>query len=332
MAKHHPVVPFEVDRRKGVKDILEAMAQVSFQGRMLGTAFRIWCEMLAQDAYIFFGLAGAMVPAGMRKVLVFLIENRYLDCLVSTGANLFHDLHETLGRAHYRIDPGTDDHEMRKQRLDRIYDTCAPDKEFLLTDRYIMDFARTLDPAEPLTTPRFFALLGEHTDHDKKEDGILTAAWRHGVPVFCPAIADSSYGIALSVLAEQRGHRVLFDLVGDVTETARLAAAHRTGIIFVGGGTPKNFIQQSEVTVTLLGGQARGHEYAIQITSDAPHWGGLSGCSFPEAQSWGKVAPKARMATVHCDATIALPLLASGLATAGIKRKRRRPARSRRSP
>jgi deoxyhypusine synthase len=110
-----------------------------------------------------------------------------------------------------------------------------------------------------------------------------------------------------------------------VLESERLAATHRTGVIYVGGGTPKNFIQQTEVTAAILRGECAGHEYAIQITADAPQWGGLSGCTFQEAQSWGKIAAKAKMASVNADATIALPILASGLAQAGIRRKPPKP-------
>jgi len=325
MPRRYPVCPFEPSSGASVKDVLEGMERVSFQGRMLGAAFRIWRDMLKANVYIFFGLAGAMVPAGMRKILVFLIENRYLDCLVATGANLFHDLHETLGRRHFMVDPNVDDHEMREQGLDRIYDTYAPERDFILTDHYVMDFARTLDPAQPATTARFFALLGERADRDKKEDGLITAAWRNRVPIYCPAIADSSYGIALAVLAAKTGHKVTLDLVGDVVETEELAARYRTGVIYVGGGTPKNFVQQTEVTTAILRGGCRGHEYAIQITADAPQWGGLSGCTFQEAQSWGKISAKAKMASVHADATIALPILASGLAQTGIRRKKPRP-------
>jgi deoxyhypusine synthase len=325
MPRRVPVNPFEPDQRKSVSQVLEGMEQISFQGRMLGAAFRIWRDMLTRNVYIFFGLAGAMVPAGMRRILVFLIENRYVDCLVATGANLFHDLHETLGRRHFMIDPNVDDGAMRDRGLDRIYDTYAPEKDFITTDHYVMDFARTLDPARPVTTARFFERLGERANRDKKDDGILTAAFRKGVPIYCPAIADSSYGIALAVLAAKTGHKVALDLVGDVMETEELAAKHRTGVIYVGGGTPKNFVQQTEVTTAILRGDCRGHEYAIQITTDAPHWGGLSGCTFQEAQSWGKIARKAKMASVHCDATIALPILASGLAQTGIRRKLPRP-------
>jgi len=325
MPRRHPVDPFQPDARKSVQAVLEGMEQISFQGRMLGAAFRIWRDMLEDNVYIFFGLAGAMIPAGMRKILVFLLENRYIDCLVATGANLFHDLHETLGRRHFMVDPNVDDHEMREKGLDRIYDTYAPERDFITTDHYVMDFARTLDPAQPATTARFFGLLGERADRDKKEDGLITTAWRKGIPIYCPAIADSSYGIALAVLAAKTGHKVTLDLVGDVMETEELAARYRTGVIYVGGGTPKNFVQQTEVTTAILRGACRGHEYAIQITADAPHWGGLSGCTFQEAQSWGKISGKAKMASVHADATIALPILASGLAQTGIRRKKPRP-------
>ena len=322
MPSHQPVKPFAVEAAKDLDRILDDMAALSFQGRQLGNAFHVWKEMLAGNVYILFGLAGAMVPAGMRKVIAFLIENHCIDCLVSTGANLFHDLHETLGRHHYMTSPNADDCRLRAEGLDRIYDTCAPEAEFIQTDRYIMDFALSLDDRVPITTAAFLKRLGERLDAEKADDGIITAAWRNQAPIFCPAIADSSYGIALSVLSEERGHHIVFDLVGDVTETAKLAEAYHTGVIYVGGGTPKNFIQQTEVTSLLLGGPGRGHEYAIQITADAPHWGGLSGCTFQEAQSWGKIAAEAKMATLHCDATIALPILVSGLAQHGIERER----------
>ena len=324
MTHGRPVVPFEIKPQATIADALEAMEGISFQARMLGRAFRIWRRMVEDDVFIFFGLAGAMVPAGLRKVIVALIENRLLDCIVSTGANLFHDLHETLGFHHYAISPDADDDQLRKERLDRIYDTCGVDQEFNQSDYYIIDFARGLDPAEPLTTAEFFARLGRKLEEDKKDDGIITAAARCGVPIFCPALGDSSYGIALALLAEREGHNVVFDLVGDVAETARLTENHKTGIIFVGGGTPKNFVQQAEITVSMLRGSARGHHYAIQITTDAPHWGGLSGCTFQEAKSWGKIAEEARTVTVYCDATIALPLLACGLVQAGVGRTAQR--------
>jgi deoxyhypusine synthase len=310
-----PVDPFRVDGTLNARQLLEGMAETSFQGRNLGTAFSIWKQMVENEAYIFFGLAGAMVPAGMRKVIVFLLQNGLIDCLVSTGANLFHDCHETLGRKHFQGSAAADDEVLREHQVDRIYDTFASDAEFQETDRFISEFAAGLSRDRPYTTREFLLLLGQRLAETSDEEGILTAAAGAKVPVYCPAIGDSSIAIALAVGGQEGPLPLQFDVVADVRETSDLAAGSAlTGVVYVGGGTPKNFIQQTEVTAALRGNEVSGHRYAVQITADAPHWGGLSGCTFSEAQSWGKISAGARQVSVHCDATIALPLLASALA------------------
>lgn len=312
---HAPVEPFEIREKSSVSEMLDRMARISFQGRNLSTAFDIWKQMLSDDTTICMGLAGAMVPAGMRKIIVYLIENRLIDCLVSTGANLFHDIHETLGRFHWLGSPAVSDTALKNLGIDRIYDTFALEGEFYKADSFVMEFGRTLDESQSYSTREFLALLGKKLREKGKERGILTTAAEAGVPVFCPAVGDSSIGIALGILYKKEKKRIHLDPVKDVSETAHLVMhSKKTGVIFVGGGTPKNFLQQTEVTGGYMGGEMQGHTYAIQLTADAPHWGGLSGCTFEEAQSWGKIHKKARMVTVHVDATIALPLLVTGLA------------------
>jgi deoxyhypusine synthase len=149
----------------------------------------------------------------------------------------------------------------------------------------------------------------------QKDEGIVTAAARHGVPIYVPAIGDSSYGIAIGSGLNPKAGDFLFHPMKDVRETALIAAqAPCTGIVFVGGGTPKNFTQQTIVTAEYMGIKRPGHKYCIQLTTDAPHWGGLSGCTFEESQSWGKIHFEADKVTVYSDATIALPLLVAGLA------------------
>lgn len=158
---------------------------------------------------------------------------------------------------------------------------------------------------------------------------MISSAYATGVPIFCPAIGDSSYGIALVELAKRAGKRFQFDVIRDAEEISDLVLwAKSTGVIYVGGGTPKNFIQQAEVIASLQRKADKcGHEYAIQIVTDAPHWGGLSGCTFTEAQSWGKIHPQAKMVTVHSDATIALPFLVGALAqgSKSLIRRRKKP-------
>lgn len=314
------VRPIEVKAGSTVGGLVRRMGAIGFQGRNLSLAVDIWEEMLKSGATVFFGLAGAMVPAGMRDVVVYLLKKRYIDCLVSTGANLFHDIHETLGRYHWQGSANMDDNALRDAGIDRIYDVFAIEDEFNKADRYIYDFAGSL-PGRPHTTREFLSLLGKDLAKRAKKDGIVTTAYKAGVPVYCPAVADSSIGIALA-LKNGPGH-FIFDLIGDVKETASIAAgASVTGVVYVGGGTPKNFIQQTEVTATLMCKKVDGHKYAIQVTADSPHWGGLSGCTFEEAQSWGKIARRSTHVTVNSDATIALPVIATALAERMKDRKR----------
>ncbi len=309
----HPVHPVRVQPRNNLPNLLQEMGQTAFQGKNLSSAVQVWKEMLQQEVTILLGLAGALIPAGMRHLLVYLIQNRLIDCLVSTGANLFHDIHETLGKYHWQGSCTVDDLALKKQGIDRIYDVFAKEEEFTQVDRFVLNFARSLNPSRAFSTREFFALLGKHLYPHRRQDGILTSAAKAGVPVYCPALGDSSIGIALA--QNLKSPNFLFDILADVQETAFITANSKaTGVIYLGGGTPKNFLQQTEVTATLMGLKVPGHRYAIQVTTDAPHWGGLSGCTFEEAQSWGKISEKAEKVTLYCDSTIALPLMVNALA------------------
>jgi deoxyhypusine synthase len=323
-----PTHPLAIDGRKSVAALLEKMQGVSFQGRSLAIAFAIWKKMLGDRVMIMMGMSGAMVPAGMRRLVVYMIRNRLIDCLVTTGANLFHDIHETLGRFHYQSSPAIDDVLLQKNLIDRIYDTLADEEEFREADAMIGKFAASLDQSRPYTTREFLYLLGGHLAKRAKDDGIVTAAAKARVPLYCPAIGDSSIGIGIAENRYQGGNKFTFDIVGDVLETAHLAAdSPASGVIYFGGGTPKNFVNQTEVTATFMRQSHNGHQYAIQIITDSVHWGGLSGCSFSEAQSWGKIAHDASMVDVHCDSTIAMPMLVTALSeNMGLIRKRKKPA------
>jgi deoxyhypusine synthase len=276
--------------------------------------------MIDSDVTICMGLAGAMVPAGMRSIIAYLIENRFIDVLVSTGANLFHDLHESLGGTHYKGSHLADDNELFKHGVDRIYDVFAQEKEFRKTDMFVADFADKLEK-DCYPSREFLHLLGKKLAESGGKKSILTSAYKHGVPIYCPAIADSSIGIGLAVGRRLGKKRIQIDTIADVEETTDIVIKSKgTGVIYLGGGVPKNFIQQTEITSSILGVDIGGHEYAIQITTDSPHWGGLSGCTFEEAQSWGKIAEKAKKAIAFCDITIGLPIVVHAL----VNKKRRR--------
>ncbi len=335
-----PTEPLTIDRRKNVAALLEKMRGISFQGRNLAIAYQIWRRMLGDRVMIMMGMSGAMVPAGMRRMVVYMLKNRLIDCLTSTGANFFHDIHETLGRFHFQCSPEIDDVLLQKNLIDRMYDTLADEEEFRQADAMIGQFAASLDQSRPYTTREFLNRLGKELSGRAKEDGIVTAAYKAGVPLYCPAVGDSSIGIGIAENRFLGKNSFTFDVVGDVLETARLAAeSPETGVIYFGGGTPKNFVNQTEVTATFMRASHHGpevtatfmrashhgHKYALQIVTAAPHWGGLSGCTFAESQSWGKIAHDASMVDVHCDSTIAMPMLVTALSedTALIRRRKK---------
>ena len=309
-----PIEPFTVEPGLPAEEILRRMERISFQGRNLARAHQVWRKMLAGDLLIFLGAAGALSAGGLRLVLAHLIAQRYVDCLVSTGANLYHDLHETRGRQHFLGSPRSDDRALQAEHIDRVYDTLVDEDEFIDNDNWIAAFAATLE-ARPYTSREFLHLLGGHLWRETGRDGILTAAYRANLPVFCPAIADSSIGMGLSQARDLRPDCGQIDVIGDIAESAGLVVRRRhTASVVLGGGTPKNFINQASVQADYLGSGVTGHRYALQIITDVPHFGGASGSTLDEAQSWGKLSADADYVTVHADATLALPLLATALA------------------
>ena len=309
-----PIEPFRIDPDLRADQLLQRMEGISFQGRNLATAHRVWQKMLDDDVTIFLGVAGALSAGGLRLAIAELIERRYVDCLVSTGANLYHDLHEIRGRRHYVGSPGADDAALAAERIDRVYDTYADEEEFIDNDNWIAAFACSLE-ARPHTSREFLYRLGGHLWETTQRDGILTAAYRANVPIFCPAIADSSIGMGLSQARKKKPGAGHIDIIGDIVESTNIVILRpRTASIVLGGGTPKNFINQACVQAEFFSDEVSGHRYAVQIVTDVAHYGGASGSTLDEAKSWGKVAADAAQVTVHADATIALPLLASALA------------------
>jgi deoxyhypusine synthase len=320
-----PIEPFRVEPGLGADEVLRRMERISFQGRNLASAHRIWQKMLEGDVIIFLGVAGALSAGGLRMIVAHLIGARYIDCLVSTGANLYHDLHETRGRHHFVGSPREDDEALADARIDRVYDTYADEEEFIENDEWIAAFAQRLEP-RPYTSREVLNRLGAHLWTETGREGILTAAYRANVPIFCPAIADSSIGMGLSQARHRDQRAGQIDIIGDIIESANIVIRRpSTASIVLGGGTPKNFINQASVQAEFYDERISGHRFALQIVTDVPHFGGASGSSLDEAKSWGKLAENAEQVTVHADATVALPLLVSALATTAGDRLEKRP-------
>src|SRR6058998_1987294 len=243
----HPVQHYDVAKVRSVSEALEAFNATSFQSRKLGQSYKIWLKMLndPERPMIFFGLSGAMIPGGMRRIIRDLIAFHAIDVLVSTGANLSHDLYESLGGRHYMAHHHIDDPTLRKMRIDRVYDTYADDVKFTETDEFVETFADSLEPRN-YSSRELFQLMGERIRDDY---GILSTAAREHLPVFCPALADSSIGMALTVQHLERtkkgGTPMVYSPMMDNVEIMSLKQRFtKSGVIFIGGGTPKNYIQQ----------------------------------------------------------------------------------------
>ncbi|MEM2878653.1 MAG: deoxyhypusine synthase [Candidatus Hadarchaeales archaeon] len=299
---------------KSISQLLSEMADTGFQGRKLGEAAKVWEEMIGEkDLTIIMGYAGSMSTTGMWKIVCWLIENRYVDILVSTGANISEDLLEAMGGTYWKGSPFVDDADLLKHKIDRFYDVYADELEYRQMERLIKEFMMTLED-RPYSSREFLYLFGNWL-WKKGIKCIVSTAARKKVPIFCPAIVDSGYGIA-AVEAQKEGKIVRIDQMEDFREFVKIGErAKRTGVVYIGGGVPKDFTQLLAVAIDLMrGGEVPyPHEYAIQITADSPQWGGLSGCTFQEAVSWGKISATGKNVVCYCDATIALPLVSHSL-------------------
>ncbi len=318
MKPTQPVAP-----NVNITALLESMSKTGFQGRKLGESLGIWTDMLKDpECTILLGLSGAMIPAGMQTCLIELVKHRFVDVIVSTGANIFHDTCEHLGVRHYLGHHHADDTALYEQGIDRIYDVFAYESQFRDIDAEIARFADEIAPFRG-SSREFIAELGGWLNRQRPEGRSLVATCAaEGVPIFIPALCDSSIGIGL-VMARRRGVAVDVDQIADTDEITRIVEdATKTGVVYIGGGVPKNFIQQTQVIASIHNQDLGGHAYAIQYTTDAPHWGGLSGCTFEEAISWGKEAPQSPRVQCFCDATIALPIITSALIGSGVTRAR----------
>ena len=307
--------PFVPKEKMSLGELVRAFAGTSFQSRNLNACVEVFGKMLSSaDTVIMMGLAGAMVPAGMGPVIAEMVRKNMVDVLVSTGANLYHDFFEGTGGAHYVGSADVSDDELRKAKVDRIYDTFASDDAFAKLELGIADLFAGLD-ARAYSTREICAFLGSKVEQQRS---ILRACYDMETPVFCPTFHDSALGISMTKLFVDRTREgrpaPTVDLILDNWELLslfmRATERGRTGVIYIGGGVPKNYIQQVGPMAEVLCKKDLAHAYAIQITSDDPKWGGLSGCTFQEAVSWGKVHGTGDHATVYMDATIGLPVLA----------------------
>jgi deoxyhypusine synthase len=304
----------EIGAHTSVDELVTGLRGCAFGAGRLAKAVDIYEAMLNDETTKFMGVSGALVPAGMRSVLSGLIRDRYVDVVVTTGANLVHDIIEALGEHHYlggdvEVSTGeaVDDVRLRKQGIDRIYDVMVHDEAFARLEEFLRGVFGQLEPRRYSIRELLTAIGRELPDRNS----ILRSAVDNDIPLFCPALADSMIGLH-AWLYKQAGSLEV-DAFDDMKELIDLfSEAKRAGAIILGGGVPKNFIFQSALIAPRAEGQ-EGLDYAIQITTSTPEDGSLSGATLDEAKSWGKIGETAKAVTLYCDATIALPLLVAAV-------------------
>ncbi len=282
-----------------VHDLVQVMEQAgAYNGGALSRAASIYSSMLTDTtATRFLGLAGAMVPAGMGGIVSDLIEEGRVDVLVSTGANLTHDVIEAIGCHHFRGTERCNDIELRHDEINRIYDVYLPNDAFVAFEEFMQGVLSDLGEGSVISISDLLRHIGS-----KLSTGILATAARKNIPVFCPAIQDSMIGLQFWLF--RQGKKVTVDAFADMTRIIDICfEAEKAGALFIGGGVPKNFILQSMLMTP------KGFTYAVQLTGDRPDLGGLSGATLDEARSWGKVDEDALTVTVYGDATVTFPLL-----------------------
>jgi deoxyhypusine synthase len=297
-----------------ISELFDAFSSMSFQSRNLANASRIYERMLSdKDCTVILCLAGSLFSAGLKKLVYGMVENNMVDVIVSTGAIIVdQDFFEGLGFSHYVGSSLTDDEELRKNRIDRIYDTYISEDELRICDDTIAQIAGRLDP-KPYSSREFIMEMGKYLEkHGKNKESVVLSAYRKGVPIFVPAFSDSSAGFGLIKHQWQnKDSHVSIDSVKDFLELTKVKMdAKETGIFMVGGGVPKNFVQDTVVAAEVLKKSAPMHKYAVQITVADERDGALSGSTLKEAHSWGKVDTK-HTQMVFSEATIAMPLLVS---------------------
>ena len=309
------ISPLDPKKVKNIDELLTALKTCGFQGRNLGRALDILEEMVSNKKILtVMTLSGTLVPAGMAELICALIEHNLIDVIVSTGANTIHDLVDAVSDiGHYVGSSNVDDDDLFKARINRIYDTFLPEDNYKLAENVLLDIIkRNFESKEINITP---SELMKKIGHNVEERCILSIASAHNVPIFVPAFSDSELALDLIKFSVREGYKYNIDIFGDVLKFADIIRnAEEFGTFIIGGGVPRNWAQQVFPLLDQIDNiESMGYNYSVRITTAVEYDGGLSGCTISESKSWGKYSLESKYITVWCDATIALPILITGL-------------------
>jgi deoxyhypusine synthase len=324
LLKGKRIVPKPIPKNVGVTSLVDDYFQAYNAGRLREACQLFSSKMLERDCTVGMSLTGALTPAGLGgSCIVPLMKAGFVDWIISTGANLYHDTHFAIGHSLHRGTPFTDDTLLRKEGIIRIYDIVFEYDVLLSTDAFFRKLLRLPEFQKEMGTAELHYRLGKYIAQREKVLGIkhsslIATAYRCGVPVYTSSPGDSSIGMNIAEVA-LNGAAIRIDVLLDVNETAAIVLdtkrrKGKSGVLIIGGGSPKNFMLQTEPQIQeVLGIDEKGHDYFLQVTDARPDTGGLSGATPGEAVTWGKVDPdKLPDAVVaYLDSTVALPIMTS---------------------
>ena len=324
-----PTRPIPIDRDRSVAGLLEKMEGAGFGAKQLAEAHRIWLDMLDDNSTIYLCGSGNLIPSGMRRLLAYVIKNRFVDVIVVSGTVLFHDIHETLGRNHYQAHPSMSDEELEASDVMRNGDTLANREEYQEADEWVGSVINQLETTRSYSMREFLHLMGRELSEIAHEDGILTSSFKARIPIFCPDLLGSELSIGIARARFEKKIQFSFDMTQDTMEMMQIAQKTRnSGIITLGSTSSQKMVNLAEISSYITRTNPRGHNYAISITTDSgpldirtPSFGGN------HTQMFGKLSRGATTAYVPSDPSIALPMIITALSQTAAKfmKGRKRP-------
>jgi deoxyhypusine synthase len=324
-----PTRPIPVDRDRSVAGLLEKMEGAGFGAKQLAEAHRIWLDMLDDNSTIYLCGSGNLIPSGMRRLLAYVIKNRFVDVICMSGSVLFHDIHETLGRNHYQAHPSMNDEELESSDILRVGDMLANREEYQEADEWIGSVINQLDMTRAYPIREFLHLLGRELAEIAHEDGVLTASFKARVPVFCPDILSTELSVGMARSRFEKKNNFTVDLTQDTMEMMHISQRTRnSGIITLGSTCSQNMVNMAEISSYITRTHPRGHKYAISITTDSvpldtrtPSFGAN------HTQVFGKLLRGATTAYVPSDPSVSLPMIITALSQTAAKfmKGRKRP-------
>lgn len=324
-----PTRPVPIDRDRSVAGLLEKMEGAGFGAKQLAEAHRIWLDMLDDNSTIYLCGSGNLITSGMRRLLAWVIKNRFVDVIVMSGTVLYNDIHEILGRNHYQAHPNMSDEDLEAASVMRVGDVIANREEYQEADEWIGSVINQLELSRSYSIREFLLLMGRELSEIAHEDGILTSAFKSRIPVYCPDLPGSELSIGIARAKFEKKINICFDTTQDSMELIQIAHKTRhSAMITLGSTCSQHMVNVAEVAAYITRGNPRGHKYAISIATDlSPLDIRTPSYAAGHTSMFGKLTRNATTAYVPCDPSIALPMVITALSQTAAKfmKGRKRP-------